>query len=111
MSALKKTFEKTLEDASKTDIGKQGLKVSEELLKQAKQAAETLAKQSQQLGDSSTIKSAAEKVKAIKEEVDDATVSGPRVYVPPKSLRKRKERLDFGPERVININELVFEKT
>lgn len=45
-----------------------------------------------------------QKVKAIKEEVDDVTVSGPRIYVPPSSLRKRKENTDFASERIVSIN-------
>lgn len=51
-----------MEEATKTDIGRQGLKVGEELLKQAKQAAESIAKQSQQIGESTPVKTAAKVV-------------------------------------------------
>ena len=90
---MKDKLKETIDEASKTDIGRQGIKVSEELVKQAKAASQQLAKQGQQLGDGTAFKAVSEGVKAIKEEVDDVTVSGPRVYQPPKKLRKRTEQL------------------
>ncbi|XP_074605494.1 mitochondrial import inner membrane translocase subunit TIM44 [Brevipalpus obovatus] len=104
LKVLRETFEKTIEDASKTEFGKQGLKVSEEIVKQAKRAAEDLARKTEQLSESSPVKNVAEKVKAIKEEVDDAAVVGPRVYRPPKKLRKRKEVSEV-PMTKVEINE------
>ncbi|XP_015795239.1 mitochondrial import inner membrane translocase subunit TIM44 [Tetranychus urticae] len=101
--SLKEKFRETIEEASKSDLGKQGLKVGEEIVKQARVASEQLAKQGQQLGDASAFKAVSEGVKAIKEEVEDVTISGPSVYKPPKKLRKRTEQL-HASDKPIEVN-------
>ncbi|RWS25390.1 mitochondrial import inner membrane translocase: subunit TIM44-like protein [Leptotrombidium deliense] len=92
LDMIKEKLNKTIEEAQKSELGKKGFEITEELAKQAKSAAEAIAKQSESLGQHTAFKAVSHGVKAIKEEVDDATIYGSRtVYRPPAKLRKRKE--------------------
>lgn len=49
-----------LEEAQKSELGKKGREITEEITKSAKVAAEAIAKQSEQLGKSTPLRAVAE---------------------------------------------------
>ncbi|RWS03854.1 mitochondrial import inner membrane translocase: subunit TIM44-like protein, partial [Dinothrombium tinctorium] len=104
---IKEKLSKTLEEAQKSELGKKAGEMTEGLSKSAKSAAEAIAKHSEQLGQKSAFKAVSEGVRVIKEEVDEAALSGSRVYKPPIKLRKRSERLHSSSvdERIVEPNE------
>ena len=56
LEAFKDKISKGLEEAQKTEIGKKGLEMTDELSKQAKSAAEALAKGTEQISQSDAFK-------------------------------------------------------
>jgi len=81
--------------------GKKGREITEELTKSAKVAAEAIAKQGEQLGKSTPLRAVAEGVKTVKEQLEEAQMTGPRVYQAPAKLQKRMERSQFSTEQRI----------
>lgn len=92
IDSLKDILKEGIEEAQKSEIGKKGKELSEELAKSAKSAAEALAKQSEQIGKSTPVRAVAEGVKVVKEQIEETSFSGARIYRPPEKLHKRTER-------------------
>lgn len=89
LDELKEKLQETLTEAQKTELAKRASQLTEELAKSAKGAAETMSEKSHQLGQKAAIKSIAEGVKAVKEEINESTLAKARMYKPPEKLRKR----------------------
>lgn len=76
----------------KSEIGKKAAELSGDLAKQAQKAAETVTKQTKEISQTTAFKKVSENVKAIKENIDDATqLSQIKPYRKPAKLRKRTE--------------------
>ncbi|CAG2102604.1 unnamed protein product [Medioppia subpectinata] len=106
LESIKDKISKGIEDAQKTEIGKKGIEMTDELQKQAKSAAEAFTKQTEQLSQSDAFKTVSQTVKAVGEEIGETG----RVYKRPEKLRKRKEESEdmFAHQKPIEPNELVF---
>ncbi|XP_023233735.1 mitochondrial import inner membrane translocase subunit TIM44-like [Centruroides sculpturatus] len=101
---IKGKIKESLEEAQKSEIGKKGKELTEELAKSAKTAAESLAKQGEQIGKSTPIKVVSESVKAVKQQIDETAFTGPRVYKAPSKLQKRTERTLTSSGKTIQEN-------
>ncbi|CAG2162014.1 unnamed protein product [Oppiella nova] len=103
LEAFKDKISKGLEEAQKTEIGKKGLEMTDELSKQAKSAAEALAKGTEQISQSDAFKTVSQTVQAVREEIGESD----RVYKRPEKLRKRKEESEdmFAHQKPIEPNE------
>lgn len=110
LESIKEKIREGIEEAQKSDLGKLSREFTEEFAKSAKTAAETIAKQSDQLGKSGAFQAVSSGIKAVKTEIDEATVPGSRVYKAPQKLRKRSEfssgsRASAADDRVVSPNE------
>ncbi|GFR05613.1 mitochondrial import inner membrane translocase subunit TIM44 [Trichonephila clavata] len=104
-SSLKGKIKEGLEEAQKSEIGKRSMEITEELAKSAKIAAEAIAKQGEELGKKAPIRAVAEGVKTVKEQIEEAQMTGSRVYQPPATLHMRSERSRLNKEdRIIEPN-------
>ncbi|GIY89283.1 mitochondrial import inner membrane translocase subunit TIM44 [Caerostris darwini] len=105
LESLKGKIKEGLEEAQKSEIGKKGKEITDELTKSAKIAAEAIAKQSEELGKKAPLRAVAEGVKTVKEHIEEAQMHGPHVYRPPARLHKRTERSKLNKdERIIEPN-------
>ncbi|GFY42600.1 mitochondrial import inner membrane translocase subunit TIM44, partial [Trichonephila inaurata madagascariensis] len=104
-SSLKGKIKEGLEEAQKSEIGKRSMEITEELAKSAKIAAEAIAKQGEELGKRAPMRAVAEGVKTVKEQIEEAQMTGSRVYQPPATLHMRSERSRLNKEdRIIEPN-------
>ncbi|XP_064609200.1 mitochondrial import inner membrane translocase subunit TIM44-like [Liolophura sinensis] len=90
-SAIKKKLEDIKETVEHTEFAKKGKDFTDELTKTAGKAAESITKQGQQLGQSAAFKNISESVRAVKSELDEATLSRARTYRPPATLKMRSD--------------------
>ncbi|GFT18079.1 mitochondrial import inner membrane translocase subunit TIM44 [Nephila pilipes] len=105
LESLKGKIKEGLEEAQKSEIGKRSKELTEELAKSAKIAAEAIAKQGEELGKKAPLRAVAEGVKTVKEQIEEAQMTGPRVYQSPTTLQMRSERSRFNKEeRIIEPN-------
>lgn len=103
LDAFKMKLNQTIEDAQNTKIGKQ---VFDELSSQSKNVKDTFSKQTEQLRKSQAIHTIRKGVRSIKEEVEDSTLPGSRLYRAPIVLRKRTDyKILQDDDRVIQPNE------
>lgn len=89
LNELKGMLQDTLTEAQQTELAKKASQITEELARSARGAAETVTEKSHQLGQKAAIKSIAEGVKAVTEEINESTLAKARMYKPPEKLRKR----------------------
>ena len=76
----------------KSEFGKKAAEAAGDFAKQAQKAAETVSKQTVEFSQSTAYKKVSENVKAIKENIDEATqLSQIKPYKKPEKLRKRSE--------------------
>ncbi|KAL3866842.1 hypothetical protein ACJMK2_044103 [Sinanodonta woodiana] len=107
LEEIGKKVSETLDEAQKSDIAKKGREFTEELSKSAGRVTETLYKQGESIGKSASFKTFSEGVRAVKEEIDESTMSRGKLYKAPAKLRKRTEKkmsMDAS-ERTIEANE------
>ncbi|XP_076305093.1 mitochondrial import inner membrane translocase subunit TIM44-like [Tachypleus tridentatus] len=98
LESWKDKLKEGIEEAQKSELGKKGLEITEEITKSARSAAESLSKHREQLSKSEKLKTVSEGVKAVRQEISESTFSRVGVYKPPVKLRKRIEKPDVGSE-------------
>ncbi|XP_043284250.1 mitochondrial import inner membrane translocase subunit TIM44 [Venturia canescens] len=103
LDTIKEKVQEALDEASKTEFGKKAGQIGEELSKSAKGAAETISEKSQALGKTGAFQTISQTAEAVRQELDQHGIQG-RVYVPLKTLRKRKETLNMVDEKEYQVN-------
>ena len=89
---FKQKFDSITEKVKESDLGKKTAEFTDELTKQAKQTVETFSKQTQEISQTAAFKKVSENVKAIKDNIDEATqLHQVKPYQKPAKLRKRAE--------------------
>lgn len=104
LEVFKDKLQETLEEAQKTEFGKKASHISSEISKTAKEAAEAVSEKTESIGRSAPFKAISESVKAVKQEIDESTLSNAGVYKPPVKLRKRVERTQHDEEQTVTPN-------
>jgi len=103
LDAFKSKINQTVEGVSNTELGKQ---VFEGISSHSKNVKETFGKSAEHLSQSQTVHTIKRGVKSLKEEVEDSTLPGSRMYTAPIVLRKRSDyKLIKDDERVVEANE------
>ncbi|KPP70800.1 mitochondrial import inner membrane translocase subunit TIM44-like [Scleropages formosus] len=88
--ALKQARRKySLEEVSRSDLGKKIKEGVEEAAKTAKHSAESVSKSGEKIGKSGAFRAISQGMETVKKEIDDLGQSGP--YRPPTQLRKRSD--------------------
>ena len=83
--------------------------VFDELSSHSKNVKDTFSKQTEQLKQSQALNTLKMGVQSIKQEVEDSTLPGSRLYRPPLVLRKRSDyKIIQDDERIVQPNELVL---
>ena len=96
-------MDQTIKDASSTEFGKQ---VFEGISTHSKNVKDTLNKSTEHLKQSQAVHTIKRGVQSLKEEVEDSTLPGSRLYRAPIVLRKRSDyKLIPDDERVVQANE------
>ncbi|XP_033207634.1 mitochondrial import inner membrane translocase subunit TIM44 isoform X2 [Belonocnema kinseyi] len=87
---IKEKVQEAVEGVSKTELGKKAGQIGEEISKTAKGAAESISETGQVLGKTGAFQKISKTAVAVQKELDQHGIQG-HVYVPLKTLRKRKE--------------------
>lgn len=93
IDSLKEKVQEAVEGVSKTELGKKAGQLGEGISKTAKGAAETISETGQAIGKTGAFQKISETAEAVQKEFNHHGIEG-RVYVPLKTLRKRKEILE-----------------
>ncbi|KAK2542371.1 Timm44, partial [Columba guinea] len=91
------TVKESLDEVSKSDIGRKIKEGVEEAAKTAKQSAETMTKGGEKLGRTAAFKALSQGVETVKKEIDESVLGQTGPYKRPERLRKRTE---FSGERI-----------
>lgn len=103
LDSIKSKVDQTIKDASSTEFGKQ---VFEGISTHSKNVKDTLNKSTEHLKQSQAVHTIKRGVQTLKEEVEDSTLPGSRLYRAPIVLRKRSDyKLIQDDERVVQANE------
>ncbi|POI25590.1 hypothetical protein CIB84_010658 [Bambusicola thoracicus] len=87
----------SLDEVSKSDIGRKIKEGVEEAAKTAKQSAESVTKGGEKLGKTAAFKAISQGVETVKKEIDESVLGQTGPYKRPERLRKRTE---FSGERI-----------
>ncbi|XP_015268772.1 PREDICTED: mitochondrial import inner membrane translocase subunit TIM44 [Gekko japonicus] len=98
------TVKESLDEVSKSDIGRKIKEGVEEAAKTAKQSAESVSKGGEKLGRTAAFKAISQGVETVRKEIDESVLGQTGPYKRPERLRKRTE---FSGER--SKEERVFE--
>uniref|UniRef100_A0A6I8NT76 Mitochondrial import inner membrane translocase subunit TIM44 n=1 Tax=Ornithorhynchus anatinus TaxID=9258 RepID=A0A6I8NT76_ORNAN len=98
------TMKESLDEVSKSDIGRKIKEGVEEAAKTAKQSAESVSKGGEKLGKTAAFKAFSQGVETVKKELDESVLGQTGPYRRPERLRKRTE---FAGEKIKE--EKVFE--
>ncbi|XP_060088632.1 mitochondrial import inner membrane translocase subunit TIM44 [Heteronotia binoei] len=98
------TVKESLDEVSKSDIGRKIKEGVEEAAKTAKQSAESVSKGGEKLGRTAAFKAISQGVETVRKEIDESVLGQTGPYKRPERLRKRTE---FAGER--SKEERVFE--
>uniref|UniRef100_A0A4W3I232 Mitochondrial import inner membrane translocase subunit TIM44 n=1 Tax=Callorhinchus milii TaxID=7868 RepID=A0A4W3I232_CALMI len=93
----------SLDEVSKSDLGKKIKEGVEEAAKSAKQSAESVSKSSEKIGKTMAFKAISQSVESVKKEIDESALGQSGTYRSPTLLRKRS---DFSKDKM---EEKVFE--
>ncbi|XP_064424546.1 mitochondrial import inner membrane translocase subunit TIM44 isoform X2 [Latimeria chalumnae] len=85
------TVKESLEEASKTDLGRKIREGVEEAAKTAKQSADTVTKSGEKIGKTTAFRALSQGVETVKKEIDESVLAQSGPYRPPNRLRKRTE--------------------
>ncbi|NXC70213.1 TIM44 translocase, partial [Anhinga anhinga] len=91
------TVKESLDEVSKSDIGRKIKEGVEEAAKTAKQSAESVTKGGEKLGKTAAFKVISQGVETVKKEIDESVLGQTGPYKRPERLRKRTE---FSGERI-----------
>ncbi|XP_039371102.1 mitochondrial import inner membrane translocase subunit TIM44 [Mauremys reevesii] len=97
------SVKESLDEVSKSDIGRKIKEGVEEATKTAKQSAESVTKGGEKLGKTAAFKAISQGVETVKKEIDESVLGQMGPYRRPERLRKRTE---FAGEKV---KERIFE--
>uniref|UniRef100_A0A8C9TXA8 Mitochondrial import inner membrane translocase subunit TIM44 n=1 Tax=Scleropages formosus TaxID=113540 RepID=A0A8C9TXA8_SCLFO len=89
LGSLSETVKESLEEVSRSDLGKKIKEGVEEAAKTAKHSAESVSKSGEKIGKSGAFRAISQGMETVKKEIDDLGQSGP--YRPPTQLRKRSD--------------------
>ncbi|XP_066492700.1 mitochondrial import inner membrane translocase subunit TIM44 [Tiliqua scincoides] len=101
------TVKESLDEVSKSDIGRKIKEGVEEAAKTAKQSAETVSKGGEKLGRTAAFKAISQGVETVRKEIDDSVLGQTGPYKRPERLRKRTEFAgeQLKEERIFEANE------
>ncbi|XP_057566150.1 mitochondrial import inner membrane translocase subunit TIM44 isoform X2 [Hippopotamus amphibius kiboko] len=101
------TVKESLDEVSKSDLGRKIKEGVEEAAKTAKQSAESVSKGGEKLGRTAAFKALSQGVESVKKEIDESVLGQTGPYRRPERLRKRKEFAGekFKEEKVFEANE------
>nr|XP_056723558.1 mitochondrial import inner membrane translocase subunit TIM44 [Euleptes europaea] len=101
------TVRESLDEVSKSDIGRKIKEGVEEAAKTAKHSAESVSKGGEKLGRTAAFKAISQGVETVKKEIDESVLGQTGPYKRPERLRKRTEFAGVGSkeERVFEANE------
>ncbi|XP_038628592.1 mitochondrial import inner membrane translocase subunit TIM44 [Tachyglossus aculeatus] len=91
------TMKESLDEVSKSDIGRKIKEGVEEAAKTAKQSAESVSKGGEKLGKTAAFKAFSQGVETVKKELDESVLGQTGPYRRPERLRKRTE---FAGEKI-----------
>ncbi|XP_017694247.1 PREDICTED: mitochondrial import inner membrane translocase subunit TIM44 [Lepidothrix coronata] len=101
------TVKESLDEVSKSDIGRRIKEGVEEAAKTAKQSAESVTKGGEKLGRTAAFKAISQGVETVKKEIDESVLGQTGPYKRPERLRKRTEYSGerIKEERIFEANE------
>ncbi|CAH2292784.1 Mitochondrial import inner membrane translocase subunit TIM44 [Pelobates cultripes] len=88
---LSDTVKESLDEVSKSDLGRKIREGVEEATKSAKHSAESVTKGGEKLGKSAAFKAISQGVETVKKEIDESVLGETGPYRAPSKLRKRSE--------------------
>uniref|UniRef100_A0A4X2MEI7 Mitochondrial import inner membrane translocase subunit TIM44 n=1 Tax=Vombatus ursinus TaxID=29139 RepID=A0A4X2MEI7_VOMUR len=91
IGAFTGTVKESLDEVSKSDIGRKILEGMEEAAKTAKQSAESVTRGGEKLGKTAAFKAISQGVESVKKELDQSVLGQTGPYRRPERLRKRTE--------------------
>ncbi|XP_040846203.1 mitochondrial import inner membrane translocase subunit TIM44 isoform X1 [Ochotona curzoniae] len=91
LGELSGTMKESLEEVSKSDLGRKIKEGVEEAAKTAKQSAESVSKGGEKLGQTAAFRALSQGVETVKKEIDDSVLGQTGPYRRPSRLRKRTE--------------------
>ncbi|XP_042198686.1 mitochondrial import inner membrane translocase subunit TIM44 [Callorhinchus milii] len=103
LEEFSETVKESLDEVSKSDLGKKIKEGVEEAAKSAKQSAESVSKSSEKIGKTMAFKAISQSVESVKKEIDESALGQSGTYRSPTLLRKRS---DFSKDKM---EEKVFE--
>ncbi|CAD5123912.1 DgyrCDS12220 [Dimorphilus gyrociliatus] len=101
---LKDKAKKTLEEAEKIEGIKKSMKIGKGVVDSASKMGENVIKSGEQIGQTAIFKTVSQGVKAVTEEINDATIRKSQFYKEPKVLRKRSDN-SLQSKRHVEANE------
>ncbi|KAM9329724.1 mitochondrial import inner membrane translocase subunit TIM44 [Gastrophryne carolinensis] len=104
---LSDTVKESLDEVTKSDLGRKIREGVEEAAKTAKHSAESVTKGGEKIGKTAAFKVISQGVETVKKEIDESVLGQAGPYRPPSRLRKRSEFLGDRPqeERIFEANE------
>ncbi|XP_020636513.3 mitochondrial import inner membrane translocase subunit TIM44 isoform X2 [Pogona vitticeps] len=97
LGELTGTVKESLDEVSKSDLGRKIREGVEEAAKTAKQSAESVSRGGEKLGRTAAFKAISQGVETVRKEIDESVLSQMGPYKRPERLRKRTE---FAGERL-----------
>ncbi|XP_003461438.1 mitochondrial import inner membrane translocase subunit TIM44 [Cavia porcellus] len=107
LGQLTGTVKESLDEVSKSDLGRKIKEGVEEAAKTAKQSAESVSKGGEKLGRTAAFKALSQGVESVKKEIDESVLGRMGPYRRPERLRKRTEFVGekLREEKVFEANE------
>ncbi|XP_004595771.2 mitochondrial import inner membrane translocase subunit TIM44 [Ochotona princeps] len=99
LGELTGTVKESLDEVSKSDLGRKIKEGVEEAAKTAKQSAESVSKGGEKLGQTAAFRALSQGVETVKKEIDESVLGQTGPYRRPSRLRKRTE---FAGEKLKN---------
>ncbi|KAJ1084808.1 hypothetical protein NDU88_004954 [Pleurodeles waltl] len=101
------TVKESLDEVTKSDIGRKIKEGVEEAAKTAKHSAETVTKGGEKLGKTAAFKAISQGVETVKKEIDESVLGQTGAYRPPTRLRRRSDYSGDGAreDKVFEANE------
>ncbi|ERE76085.1 import inner membrane translocase subunit TIM44-like protein [Cricetulus griseus] len=109
LGELTGTVKESLDEVSKSDLGRKIKEGVEEAARTAKQSAESVSKGGEKLGKTAAFKAISQGVESVKKEIDESVLGHTGPYRRPERLRKRTEfaGAKFKESKVFEANEYV----
>ncbi|XP_041533987.1 mitochondrial import inner membrane translocase subunit TIM44 [Chionomys nivalis] len=107
LGELTGTVKESLDEVSKSDLGRKIKEGVEEAARTAKQSAESVSKGGEKLGKTAAFKAISQGVESVKKEIDESVLGQTGPYRRPERLRKRTEfaGAKFKEDKVFQANE------